>query len=513
MDWLFGESPPVAQTPVAQTPVTQTPVAPRSSKRNRRLSVVMMAAQEDLTEKEENKAALKIINNKKRTCEHEHTEEQDGGTLQGDRTLFFGNGTITQGIAALKAHMMLRHTTVLADFNEQTLTYIPALLQKSPLSEGFINEFGPSDGLRYLLSFIQTSEVPQPSEMSSRQAVETVTKNIIKRNLFTFGCYNAETQWENPEFKPTPCFICAKQISEGEQREHLIPSALSFFLFGVNVGQQAVLSGRMGGGDIHSDFRTWIETPRNDDPFIESKKRLNDLITKNIERRRLQLANFRWAHARCNIQKSAKVIPKCFTLDGRIGINNPKFEDIKKDEDIIGIWHSEYINRPQILKETFSELFKVMAEYDIDKTINTIVEDNLKFIACLSHYLVWMEGGIRNEIILVDGFNRILGISQGPQLGGGGGFRLTLQDIKNIMIYLDHVGGVRKYNPKSTTEDLTKKMESLNLQSFEDPTIPPVSMVAGKTLHRKRTYRKKKGTKHNVQSVQSKKSTFRKRRR
>jgi len=502
MDWLFGESPPVAQSPVA----------PRSSKRNRRLSAVMMAAQEDLKEKEENKAALKIINNKKRTCEHEHTEEQDGGTLQGD-TLFFGNGTITQGIAALKAHMMLRHTTVLADFNEQTLTYIPALLQKSPLSEGFINEFGPSDGLRYLLSFIQTSEVPQPSEMSSRQAVETVTKNIIKRNLFTFGCYNAETQWENPEFKPTPCFICAKQISEGEQREHLIPSALSFFLFGVNVGQQAVLSGRMGGGDIHSDFRTWIETPRNDDPFIESKKRLNDLITKNIERRRLQLENFRWAHARCNIQKSAKVIPKCFTLDGRIGINNPKFEDIKKDEDIIGIWHSEYINRPQILKETFSELFKVMAEYDIDKTINTIVEDNLKFIACLSHYLVWMEGGIRNEIILVDGFNRILGISQGPQLGGGGGFRLTLQDIKNIMIYLDHVGGVRKYNPKSTTEDLTKKMESLNLQSFEDPTIPPVSMVAGKTLHRKRTYRKKKRTKHNVQSVQSKKSTFRKRRR
>ena len=81
------------------------------------------------------------------------------------------------------------------------------------------------------------------------------------------------------------------------------------------------------------------------------------------------------------------------------------------------------------------------------------------------------------------------------------------------MIYLDHVGGVRKYNPKSTTEDLTKKMESLNLQSFEDPTIPPVSMVAGKTLHRKRTYRKKKRTKHNVQSVQSKKSTFRKRRR
>ena len=248
----------------------------------------------------------------------------------------------------------------------------------------------------------------------------------------------------------------------------------------------------------------------------------------------------------------AKVIPKCFTLNPKIGVDLIKFNRIKDNITTAAdtCWHTDYITKPDILRTTFSELFKTMIQHGLDgENINNIIKNNLKFVTCLSYFLVWMEGGIGYERDLVLGFKRIIDETPTPQSqppvdpmtagsqNGGGELELTLEDVKNIMRYLDIVSGIQEYNPnpertkyiKSLTPNKSKDTTQRNpkpyrphqkrqgpLPNYKGFFIPPI--VAGgfggkhkKTSRRKRTYRKKKRTKHNVQSVQSKKSTFRKR--
>jgi hypothetical protein len=561
---LFGGPAPeedvMGQPPPAQPPPPEPPTSlvgsPPPTKRPKRSSTPTPKQQEldeqrrlqeqhreELTRKDKDNRTCKII-------DHSHFPETIGdGGLDSNGYVIFEN------IEQLKSHTSRWHNNVLGNFNEETLSYIPGLIVRSPLDETFINSFGPEDAFSYLLSFIKRTPTLQ-DPIAPSDAITRIGDQIVKRNLFTFGAYSADTQWGSPTFnEDQKCFICDKLIIKGTQeREHLIPSSLSFFLFGVSVGDQANAANRLGGGNLHEDFKKWLKRKIvGDGDASYVNEILKSFVERNNERINVQKNNFRWAHKLCNIQKLAKVIPKCFTLNPKIGVDLIKFNKIKDNITTPAdtCWHTDYITKPDILRTTFSELFKTMTQHGLDgENINNIIKNNLKFVTCLSYFLVWMEGGIRYERDLVLGFKRIIDETPTPQpqpppvdlitagsQNGGGELELTLEDVKNIMRYLDIVSGIQEYNPnpertkyiKSLTPNKSKDTTQRNpkpyrphqkrqgpLPNYNGFFIPPI--VAGgfggkhkKTSRRKRTYRKKKGIKHNVQSVQSKKSTFRKR--
>ena len=344
---------------------------------------------------------------------------------------------------------------------------------------GLTNFFGPTKAFEYLSSFF-SQEVDIPTIRDNSGSL---------RELFTYGCYIAPSQYylvaalSGQEIPGKNfCFICGKQLSPERhvygwpeqppgsrfidacttaQAEHLLPSALAFFLFGLPSS---------GLSNIHASFVAYSQTLPP-----ELKQITAEIINQNRNNAKKQYRNFGWAHPSCNVYKSAYVLPDIIQ---EIPQNAPlkiKTQNFITDAGPIS-WNTDSMkNFPHgigwtTLPNQFKRLFHEMNPTDQDK-LGLEILNNIKFVCCVALHNYY-KNYLHNDVELENQLRLVLLQTGGKKHKGGGTRFINPICAQALFMYFKKIRD--SYTP-AELEEINERIE--NDSSEETPifNVPPIN--------------------------------------